>query len=206
MKLALTIAATLLHALSSATSTNEAGFSSARIHPRALVPRDGRDCGKFVMYCEKAAGACNNACYHINCFDKNSATMVYVNTLDRLWLTNGGSSYDAGNTNTKNRQQSGCETADGAICNKLPFSQRLHDPLNSALGDITVNCDEWPMATTKQVDFKEGTVRNSLRCIHSKENSSTLALLLSPPEIDKLTSRLFSRRWSSTLGIHQRGQ
>lgn len=84
MKLALTIAATLLHVLSSATSTNEAGFPSARIHPRALVPRDGRDCGKFVMYCEKAAGACNNACYHINCFDKNSATMVYVNTLDRL--------------------------------------------------------------------------------------------------------------------------
>lgn len=115
-------------------------------------------------------------------------------------------SYDAGNTNTKNRQQSGCETADGAICNKLPFSQRLHDPLNSALGDITVNCDEWPMATTKQADFKDGTVRNSLRCIPSKENSSTLALLLSPPEIDKLTSRLFSRRWSSTLSIHQRGQ
>lgn len=81
MKLPLTIALSLLHALSIATSINEVGF---RLHPRALVPRAGRDCGKFVMYCEKAAGACNNACYHINCFDKNSATMVYVNALNRL--------------------------------------------------------------------------------------------------------------------------
>lgn len=78
MRLALTISGTLLHALSIAASTNKVGLPSERIHPRALVPRDGRDCGKFVMYCEKAAGACNNACYHINCFDKNSATMVYV--------------------------------------------------------------------------------------------------------------------------------
>lgn len=46
------------------------------------MPRDGRGCGKFVMYCEIAAGACNNACYHINCVDKNSVTMVYVNMLD----------------------------------------------------------------------------------------------------------------------------
>lgn len=82
MKLALTVAVTLLQAWSSAASTEEAGVPSVRIHPRALVPRAGRDCGKFVMYCDNAAGACNNACYHINCFDKNAATMVYVITLD----------------------------------------------------------------------------------------------------------------------------
>jgi len=82
MKLALTVAVTLLHAWSIAASTDEAGVPSVRIHPRALVPRAGRDCGKFVMYCENAAGACNNACYHINCVDKSSATMVYVITLD----------------------------------------------------------------------------------------------------------------------------
>lgn len=176
MKLALTAAATLLQIWSSVASTNEAGAPSVRIHPRALVPRDGRDCGKFVMYCEKAAGACNNACYHINCFDKNSATMVYVDMLDvKFGLANGTLSFDAGDTNSKNRKQSGCETADGAVCNKLPFSQRLHDPLKSNLPDVKFNCDEWPMATTKQDDFKDGTVRNSLRCIPARENSSTLA-------------------------------
>lgn len=90
----------------------------------------------------------------------------------------------------------------GAICNKLLFSQRLHDPFNSDLGDQTVNCDEWLMATTKQEDFKDGTVRNSLRCIPRTVNSCTLAPLLSPPKIDELTSCLLSRRWSSTLGIH----
>lgn len=34
------------------------------------------------------------------------------------------------------------------------------------------NCDEWPMATVKQDDFKEGTIRNSLRCINGLENTS----------------------------------
>ena len=86
MKLALTVAATLLHVWSSAASADEAGVPCVRIHPRELVPRDGRDCGKFVMYCEKAAGACNNACYHINCVDKSSAAMVYVNILDMVAL------------------------------------------------------------------------------------------------------------------------
>lgn len=43
------------------------------------------------------------------------------------------------------------------------------------------NCDEWPMATTKQDDFKEGTVRNSLRCIPGLENTSTSELPSCPP-------------------------
>lgn len=84
-------------------------------------------------------------------------------------------SYDDGNTNDKNRKQSGCETADGSVCNKLPFSQKFHDPVENELGDTTVNCDEWPMATVKQDDFQPGTIRNSLRCIPASENSSRLA-------------------------------
>lgn len=78
MKSVILVAAALLHTWSGAASVINVGDPSLRMLPRELVPRDGRDCGKFVMYCEKAAGACNNACYHINCFDKDSATMMCV--------------------------------------------------------------------------------------------------------------------------------
>ena len=77
MRLALVALAGLLHVWSIDAFVLEDTTPSVRIHPRALNKRDGRDCGKFVMFCEKAAAACNNACYHINCVDKNSATMVY---------------------------------------------------------------------------------------------------------------------------------
>ena len=77
MKLALIAATGLLHVWFSEAFTLEDAAPSVRIHPRALTKRDGRDCGKFVMFCEKAAAACNNACYHINCVDSTSATMVY---------------------------------------------------------------------------------------------------------------------------------
>lgn len=87
MMLPLTIVTILLHLASQDVLAGGAGVPSVRIHPRALAPRAGRDCGEFVMYCEKAAGACNNACYHINCIDKNSATMVYVSFLDS-WPAN----------------------------------------------------------------------------------------------------------------------
>ena len=76
MKLVLVAATGLLHLWSSEVLALQGSAPSVRIHPRALTKRDGRDCGKFVMFCEKAAAACNNACYHINCIDKNSATMV----------------------------------------------------------------------------------------------------------------------------------
>ena len=49
---------------------------SVRMSVRSIAKRDGRDCGKFIMNCEKAAGACNNACYYNNCIDPNGATMV----------------------------------------------------------------------------------------------------------------------------------
>lgn len=85
MKLSLTVAASLLHVLSSEALTTEGTLPAARIHPRTFIKRaDGRDCGKFTMFCEKAAGACNNACYHIKCVDKGTSTMVYEHTTRQL--------------------------------------------------------------------------------------------------------------------------
>ena len=78
MKTGPIIAAALLHTWSGVASIIQVGNPSVRVLPRALIPRAGRDCGKFVMFCEKAAGACNNACYHINCIDETSKTMVYA--------------------------------------------------------------------------------------------------------------------------------
>lgn len=124
-------------------------------HARDLVRRAGRDCGKFICKCQGAEGACNNACFHINCVDKTTKTMVY----------------DASNSNDENRKQSGCRAGQRSVCNQMPFSQRFHDPLNHDAGDQSINCDEWPMATIKQTPFKEGTIRNSLRCISAVENS-----------------------------------
>ena len=43
-----------------------------------------------------------------------------------------------------------------------------------------INCNEWPMAMTKQDDFIEGKVRSSLRCMPADESSSRLAPLSSP--------------------------
>lgn len=86
MKLALVAAAGLLQAWSSEAYTNENTIPSVRVHPTGLVKRDGRDCGKFIMYCEKAAGACNNACYHTNCIDSSSTTMMSVLPLDLIIL------------------------------------------------------------------------------------------------------------------------
>ncbi|KAL8816146.1 MAG: hypothetical protein Q9223_004801 [Gallowayella weberi] len=82
--------------------------------------------------------------------------------------------FDDQNTNTKNRQQSGCQTSGsgGSVCNNMPFSQWFKDGYTVAPDAPDYNCDEWPMATVKQDDFKEGTIRNSLRCIKGLENTS----------------------------------
>ena len=86
--------------------------------------------------------------------------------------------YDGTNDDNRNRVQSGCQ-AGRSVCNVMPFSQAFHDPQDNRLGDTTINCDEWPMATTKQGDFAPGQVRNSLRCIDQRENSSKLMILIS---------------------------
>ena len=112
--------------------------------------------GKWIFKCQGAEGACNNACFHVNCVDPSTRTMVY----------------DASNSNDENRNQSGCTAGGRRICNQMPLSQLFHDPFNSDPGDLSINCDEWPMATIKQSPFTEGKIRNSLRCRPATENSS----------------------------------
>ncbi|KAL8805167.1 MAG: hypothetical protein Q9182_002149 [Xanthomendoza sp. 2 TL-2023] len=51
----------------------------------------------------------------------------------------------------------------------MSFSQWFKD---GATQGSEYNCDEWPTAGVKQVDFQVGTIRNSLRCINQRENSS----------------------------------
>ena len=123
-----------------------------------MMPRlAGRDCGKYTLDCKGAEGACNNACYHINC-NTNSGP-------NRDRFTYVGSNAQA--EQDRNRQQSGCTAATGgSVCGNYPFSQKFRDP---ALTGI-VQCDEWPMASSIQNDIVPGTIRNSLRCIPGSEN------------------------------------
>ncbi|EME83905.1 uncharacterized protein MYCFIDRAFT_195106 [Pseudocercospora fijiensis CIRAD86] len=126
-----------------------------------IIKRSDR--GRWTMFCggtpptqgsqtrgRSIEEACNNACYYMN-FVKPD----FVAT------------YDSNTDNNKNRIHSGCRSRDGSVCNKMPFSQRWHD----FLGD-NYNCDEFPMASMKQDDWKAGTVRNSLRCIDANQNSA----------------------------------
>ena len=138
-----------------------------RIMPRAA----GRDCGSYTLDCKGAEGACNNACYHINCNTNSGANR------DRFTYVGP----DAQGEQDKNRQQSGCTAGStGSVCNNFPFSQRFREP-SLALTD-NVQCDEWPMASSIQNDFASGTVRNSLRCIPGSENGGKLILFIARDE------------------------
>lgn len=87
-----------------------------------------RDCGSWKMYCggvpnakggrgQSAEGACNNACYYINFLAPTKGTYQAV--------------YDPDVSDTKNREQSGCQPKAGndanSICNDMPFSQRCDE-------------------------------------------------------------------------------
>lgn len=134
-----------------------------RMMPRAA----GRDCGSYTLDCKGAEGACNNACYHINC-NTNSGS-----NRDRFTYIGP----DAQKEQDKNRQQSGCTPGpDGSVCNNFPFSQRFREPA-LALTD-NIQCDEWPMASSIQDDFASGTIRNSLRCIPGSENGCKSILFI----------------------------
>lgn len=97
---------------------------------------------------------------------------------------------DDDSKNKENRIQSGCETNDKAVCNSFPFSQKLHDPINREPGDTSVNCDEWPMALTKQEEYDDGEYRNSLRCIPGSENFSMSKLTPVALPTERLTKSL----------------
>lgn len=131
-----------------------------------MMPRQpGRDCGSYTLNCQGAEGACNNACYHINC-NINSGP-----NRDRVTYIGPGADAE----NSRNRQQSGCAASP---CGNYPFSQKFRDP---NLNTPNVHCDEWPMAASIQNNFVAGTLRNSLRCISGSEN--TCKLPNSPPWI-----------------------
>lgn len=135
-----------------------------------LPVKRATDCGTWTMFCgglppkdgstqrgAPAEGACNNACF-------------YMNFINRDFVA----SYDSSADNDHSRVQSGCETRDGSVCNKMPFSQRFHDDFEQEPGgNQEYNCDEFPMAGMAQDDFSpDGPPRNSLRCIDRHENSA----------------------------------
>lgn len=145
-------------------------------YPPRLLPRQanstntttvGRDCGTATVKCERAEGACNNACYAINCVNPAYSTFTFV----------GPTATPANRREaTRNRQQSGANTGGGTgkpACGAVPFSQKVRDPAVEERGfpvDAPFDTDEWPMASSQQDDFEEGVIRNALRCIPDGEN------------------------------------
>ena len=126
----------------------------SRIMPRA----PGRDCGSYTLDCKGAEGACNNACYHSNCI-ANASTHP-----DRFTYVGRG----ANTERDRNREQPGCTAGSGgSVCGRYPFSQKFRD---STLRG-TVQCDEWPMASSIQANLIPWVIRNSLRCIPGSENA-----------------------------------
>ena len=119
-----------------------------------VLQKRARHCGTWKMKCANAAGACNNACYYINC----------VNNGERRF-TNGPSPVD-------NRIHSGCTTTNGNICSSTPFSQRTWDRIGDDVAAKPLDCDEFPMNAFKQEAYEDGEYRNSLRCINRQENQS----------------------------------
>lgn len=70
----------------------------------------------------------------------------------------------------KNRIESGCNfnnPRSGSVCTNFPFSQKFSDPHTT-----TYQCDEWPPALARQVEFNKKTYKNSLRCMPGSENTS----------------------------------
>ncbi|KAL8967084.1 MAG: hypothetical protein Q9183_003079 [Haloplaca sp. 2 TL-2023] len=77
----------------------------------APAPLDEHDRGTWTLDCTKAAAACNNACWSINCLGQDTKKMYY----------------DPASDNKENRKQSGCD-AGGSVCKMMPFSQMFKDP------------------------------------------------------------------------------
>lgn len=141
--------------------------------PNAIFKRAPRDCGTFKFKCKNMAGACNNACYYINCVNKGNANFAW------------------GSSPVDNRVHSGCTfTTKASICKLKPFSQRFWDRQLDDVAPKPLQCDEFPMNAFKQTEFQEGTVRNSLRCINGGQNGSMLFL-----DILVVASVLTDTRW-----------
>ncbi|CAI6302075.1 unnamed protein product [Periconia digitata] len=122
----------------------------------ALFKRAPQHCGTFKFKCKSSAGACNNACYYINCVNKGRADFTY------------------GTSAVDNRVHSGCWTTnkEATLCRTKPFVQRFWDRQDDDVAPKPLSCDEFPMNAFRQGPYQQGTIRNSLRCINAKENSS----------------------------------
>ena len=156
-----TCTAFLLQALMALAYNDSAAVSETFRAPgrmdRMMPRQSGRDCGSYTLDCQGAEGACNNACYHVNCNTKSGSNR------DRFTYVGP----NAQSEQDKNRQQSGCTAGkNGSPCGNYPFSQKFRDPALTG----SVQCDEWPMASSIQKDFVPGKIRNSLRCIPGGEN------------------------------------
>jgi hypothetical protein len=121
---------------------------------------DPNDRGTFIIYCagrepehSEAYGACNNACYSINCirWDDPNANVMNIaqdKSMNRLW--------------------SGCRTTSDTVRNYSPFNQLFVDLVGLDLG--TTDCDEWSMADEEQTPPDNARLPNSLRLMPQEEN------------------------------------
>ncbi|KAL9620166.1 MAG: hypothetical protein Q9160_005281 [Pyrenula sp. 1 TL-2023] len=190
--------------LSSAAALERRDLSSGA----ALVRRDrtkAEDCGSWTMYCagntnkadtakQDASGACNNACYWIQCMEKISLTEGPKGSDDKpvrqsKWQTK----YAGGGVD--HRMDSGCTLNNGqanakSVCTNFPWSQQFNDmqdialastgqpsnkvpanPANKPIGDDYRSCDEFPMNEMDPVPKAAGnTAYASLRCMPQKQN------------------------------------
>lgn len=134
-------------------------------HPRDLVVRDPHDRGTFIMFCagqtndpdyDTAYGACNNACYSINCINSHNPNASVMNIAQDLSII---------------RPWSGCNVGsmdEHTIIEYSPFNQLFIDLVGLAKNQV--GCDQWPMAETEQVQPGPGRPPTSLRIIPDGES------------------------------------
>ena len=134
-----------------------------------LQARAGQDFGVLKFNCKGGEGACNNACYYINC----QAQAKKIKDADKIVYT-GPKSKD----NDQNRRESGCQAripqkpndSVTSVCQAFPYSQKFI-PADQQKNALTYQCDEWPPASSQQQPFgAQGRAANSLRCMPGPEN------------------------------------
>jgi Deoxyribonuclease NucA/NucB len=162
-KIAYIFAVTLLfHAFHGLAAGSDIGnFYAPGRADRMLHRRAGKDFGTFKVDCAGAEGACNNACYYINCQTRGNPDANKITYIG----PNGNNGED-----DHNRYESGCQAQQGgSVCGNYPFSQKFIEDQSQA-GNY--DCDEWPPAASQQDPFDKKKYKNSLRCMPQGENRS----------------------------------
>ncbi|KAK2597376.1 hypothetical protein QQS21_006000 [Conoideocrella luteorostrata] len=171
------ILAAALFAISALAETKEASIpfgGDLYVAPgraNRLQARAGQDFGILKFDCKGGEGACNNACYYINC----QAPVHNVKDPDKIVYTGPGSK-----DNDQNRRESGCQARHPqkpndsvtSVCQAFPYSQK-YIPDDKQSQALSWQCDEWPPASSQQQPFgSQGRAANSLRCMPGPENES----------------------------------